>query len=476
MEKGSRTLVTIAIVILVAFGAYAMGFATPYLTGQAQTSTLGLGGANASSTPGSSANSGGGQSGLQQPNLPSGSQDINKQFDSFWKTFQAVNDEFYYQPSDRQKMIYGAAKGMVQSLGDDFSAFLTPDENKVVQSSMQGNFEGVGMYIENRNNLPTVVAPIPNTPAERAGVRAKDIILAVDGRDVTKMSTDQVASLVRGPAGTKVRITFLRDDQNGPFDVELTREKIEVPSVTLKMLDGDIAQLQVSIFNEKTTQELDAALKQAQQQNAKGVILDLRNNGGGLVTSALEVLGRFLPEGTVGFYESHKSDGSDDRPQQVISNGPKFLDIPMVVLINGGSASASELTAGALQDYGRAKLIGEQSFGKGSEQHVYTWDDGSSARITFAHWLTPHKRDINPKRTPTPGPGTPIALPTFTPTPLATQVPAAATATAQAQPLVPSLTDRGLTPDIVVVRTAKDYTDDKDPQLDKAVEVLKSGK
>src|SRR5438046_2175080 len=163
MERGSRTFATILIVILVAFGAYGLGFATPYLAGQAQA--INGAKANPSSTPGYSANNGSGQSNLPQPNLPSGAGDINQQFDSFWKTFQAVNSEFYYQPIDRQKMIYGAAKGMMQSLGDDFSAFLTPDENQVVQSSMQGNFEGVGMYIEQRNNLPTVVAPIPNTPA-----------------------------------------------------------------------------------------------------------------------------------------------------------------------------------------------------------------------------------------------------------------------------------------------------------------------
>ncbi len=467
MDKGSRTLVTIVMVLLVALGAFGLGFATPYLTGQIPAATAGR--TDVSATPGSPANQ-------QLPTLPSGNGNINKQFDSFFKTMQAVNDEFYYRPTDRQKMVYGAAKGLMQSLGDDFSSFLTPEENQVVQSSMQGNFEGVGMYIERRDNLPTVVAPIPNTPAERAGVRAKDVILAVDGRDVTRMSTDQVASLVRGTAGTKVRITFLRAGRNQPFDLEMVREKIEVPSVTFKMLDGGIAHLTVSIFNEKTTKELDDALKQAQDQNAKGIILDLRNNGGGLVTSALEMLGRFLPEGKIAFYESHKSDGSDDRPQKVIASGPKVLDTPLVVLINGGSASASELTSGALQDYGRAKLIGEQSFGKGSEQHVYTWDDGSSARITFAHWLTPNKRDINPKRTPTPGPGTPVALPTFTATPISTQVPAAATATAEAQPLIPSLTDRGLTPDIIVVRTEKDFAEDKDPQLDRAAEFLKTGK
>lgn len=485
MNRGPKPLVYILLVVLVAIGGYGLGFATPYLTGQAKMSaTTDVNSNNGSSsnpTP-NSGNNGQNQVGAPQPTLPPGAGDISKQFDAFWNTYNAVNQEYFYQPTDRQKMIYGAAKGMVQSLGDDFSSFLTPDEQKVIQSSMEGNFEGVGMYIERRDNLPTVVAPIPNTPAERAGVRAKDVILAVDGRDVTKLSTDQVASLVRGTAGTKVRITFLRAGQSRPFDVELTREKIEVPSVTLKMIDdgnAHIAHLEVSIFNDKTTKELDDTLNKATAQHATGVILDLRNNGGGLVTAALEMLGRFLPQGSVAFYESHKSDHSDDRPQQVIPNGPKLYDMPLVVLINGGSASASEIVSGALQDYGRAKLVGEQSFGKGSEQHVYTWDDGSSARITFAHWLTPHKRDINPKRPPTPDNGTPVPLPTFTPvppTPQSTLPPAAATATAEAQPLIPTLTDRGLTPDIIVVRTEKDFAQDKDPQLDRAVQLLKTGK
>jgi carboxyl-terminal processing protease len=461
MNRGSRTLVTIAIIVLVAFGAFGLGFATPYLTGLAVPAN----GSNGSTA-----------AGIPEPSLPAGSGDISQQFDDFWKTFQDINNEFYYQPINRQQMINGATKGMVSSLGDDFTAFLTPKENQAVQESMQGNFEGVGMYIEERNGVPTVEAPIPNTPAEKAGIQAGDAILAVDGRDVTQMTTDQVAALVRGTAGTQVRLSLLRPGQQTPFDVTLTRAQIDVPSVTFKMLDGGIADLQVSIFNEKTTQELDDALKQAQDQNAKGIILDLRNNGGGLVTAALQMLGRFLPENSVGFYESLKSDHSQDMPQVVISDGPKVLDTPMVVLINGGSASASEITAGALQDYGRAKLIGEQSFGKGSEQHVYTFDDGSSARVTFAHWLTPHKHDINPQQTPTPGPGTPVVLPTLTPTPLVTIAPAAATATVEAQPLISALPGRGLTPDIEVQRTVQDFEQDKDPQLARAQQYLQTGK
>ena len=461
--RAKRPAVNIILVIVLVIASYGLGLVTMYLMNQ-PPAARGGGGAVSGQNPST-----------QKPsNVP---KDLEKQFEPFWETYQAVQDEFYYRPVDSQQMIYGAAKGMLESLGDPYTTFLTPRENEVVKSTMEGNFEGVGMWFEKRNNLPTVVAPIPNTPAERAGIRAKDIILAVDGRDITQMDTDQIASLIRGPAGTKVRLTLKRGDQI--FDVELTRARIEVPSVTLKWVgsNGNIAHIEVNIFGDKTTSEFDAALQQVLDKKATGIILDLRNNGGGWVVAAQSMLGRFLPEGKVAFYESHKADGSDDRPQYVIADGPKAYDIPLVVLVNGGTASASELVAGALQDYGRAKLIGEQTFGKGTEQHVHEWEDGSSARITFAHWLTPKKRDINPRPTPTIGPGgTPPPLPTFTPTPIATVPPAQATATAQAQPLTPSLTDRGLTPDIVVVLTEKDYQEDKDPQLDRAVQFMQTGR
>jgi carboxyl-terminal processing protease len=442
-----------ALIVIVALVAYGLGLGTMYLVGSRPT------------VAGSANN----------PSTPSVPGDVNGNFESFWETFRLANSEFYGRPADNQKMIYGAAKGMVESLGDPYTSFLTPQEAENVASSLRGDFNGIGITFELRDGLPTVLAPIPDTPAERAGVRSKDIFIAVDGRDVTKMDSDQIVSLVRGPAGTKVRITFVRAGKP-PFDVEITRAKIVVPSVTLKMLDGNIAHITVSVFGDKTTEEFDKALNEAQANKAAGIVLDLRNNGGGWVMAAVQMLGRFLPQGTVAFYESHKADGSEDIPQEVRADGPKFYDIPLVVLVNGGSASASEIVSGALQDHGRAKLIGEQTFGKGSEQNVHTFDDGSSARITFAHWLTPKKKDINPRPTPTVGPGTPLPLPTFTPVPSVTVEPAAATATAEARPLSPVFTDRGLTPDIEVLRTEKDFNEEKDPQLDRAVEYLKTGK
>lgn len=468
-NKG-RTTPLILLILLVALVAYGLGAGTMYVTSQPRTSPTQTAAGTGSASP--SAVGGG------IPAQLSG----DASWASFIDTYNAINQEFYYRPFDKQKMIYGAAKGMIQALGDDYSAFLTPQESQGESSLMQGNFEGVGITIGQRDNLPTVIAPIPGTPAERAGVRARDIIMGVDGRDVTKFTTQQIAGLVRGPGGTQVRLTLVREG-GAPFDVTLTRAKIEVPAVTLTMV-GDIAHIEISIFNEKTTQELDAALQQALDKNATGIALDVRNNGGGLVVSALQVLGRFLPENSVGFWQSQKSDHSADVPQPVIADAPKTLDlaktrkIPLVVLINGGSASASELTSGALQDYGRAKLIGEQSFGKGSEQRVQQWSDGTSAHITFAHWLTAvKKRDINPQPTPSVAAGgTPPPLPTFTPTPNVPLAPAQVTATAEARPLYPVQTDRGLTPDIPVVRTEKDFLTDKDPQLDRAVEYLKTGK
>lgn len=469
-RNSNKTTLWLTLIVAVALLAFGAGAGTVWLInrdGRVVNTT-----SEASATPGAQNND---RNSSNLPEDPPSPDELKDEFESFWDTFRAIEDEYYNRPIDRQKLIYGAAKGMMEELDDDYSSFLTPKEAEDVASTMRGNFEGVGIWFEIRDDIPTVVSPIPDTPAERAGVRSKDQFIAVDGRDIIGLTSEQVVPLVRGPAGTKVRITFVRGGGE-PFDVELTRAKIEVPAVQLKMLPDGYAHIEVSLFGDKTTPDLDKALEEAQRQNAKGIILDLRNNGGGWVVAAQEMLGRFIDEGKVAFYESRKADGSDDRAQMVIANGPKMLEIPMVVLVNGGTASASELVAGALQDYGRAKLIGEQTFGKGSEQHVHTFDDGSSARITFAHWLTPKKRDINPLPTPSVGPGTLVPVPTRTPVPSVTVSPPQATATAEARPLSPQYKDRGLTPDIVLIRTEKDYNEERDPQLDRAVEYLKNGK
>ena len=407
---------------------------------------------------------------------------LTAQMQNFYAVLDLINKESYYRPADQQKLIYGAITGMMHEVGDDYTRFETPDQNAVTTSQMAGeSFGGVGLYVELVDNLPTVAGPIPNTPAQRAGLRAHDILAKVDGRDITTLPLDEVVQLIRGPAGSKVRLTIIRGRQPA-FDVELTRAIINVPQVTTEIRPDGIAVLTVSIFGEQTTAQLDAGLRQARDQHAKGLILDLRNNGGGFVTDAQQMIGRFVSP-TMGqkyadtaLYYSYTRDGTDLKAQPIIRDGEQAYDLPMVVLVNGGTASASEITSGALSDYGRAILIGEQTFGKGSVQNVHQLPDGSSARITIAHWLSPKKRDINPRPTPTAVPSaTATPLPTLTPTALvpATALPPNVTPTVAPPPVK---RDRGITPDIELIRTDDDFAHGRDPQLDRAVQYLLTGK
>lgn len=408
--------------------------------------------------------------------------DLNSQMQNFYAVLDLMQKESYYRPLDRQKLIYGAIAGMMHAAGDDYTRFETPDQNAVTTSQMQGeSFGGVGLYVETVNNLPTVAGPIPNTPAARAGLRAHDVIYRVDGRDVTALPLDELVQLIRGQEGTKVRLTILRG-QDPPFDVDLTRAIINVPQVATLVRPDGIAVLTVSIFGEQTSAQLDAGLKQAHDAHAKGIILDLRNNGGGFVTDAQKMIGSFVsPEmgkkyGDVALYYSLSRDGTQLDPQKIVRQGESEYTLPLVVLVNGGTASASEITAGALVDYGRTILIGEQTFGKGSVQNVHDLPDGSSARITIAHWLSPAKRDINPRPTPTAVPSaTPTPLPTLTATPLVTSTPLPPNATPPAP--TPTINrDRGITPDIEIFLTEDDFAHGRDPQLDRAVQYVLTGK
>ncbi len=408
--------------------------------------------------------------------------DLTGRMQEFYQIVDLLRKESYYRPVDDQKLVDGAIQGMMQALNDPYTRFETPDQNAQTQQQMQGEtYGGIGAYVEVVDNLPTIAAPIPNTPASHAGIRAKDTILAVDGRDVTTLSADQVAALIRGPEGSTVRLTLQRG-QAAPFDVEITRAVINVPQVATEVRPDGIAVISVSIFGDQTTAQLDAGIKQLKAANAKGIILDLRDNGGGYVTSAQQMIGRFVsPEmgkkyQDAALFYSKAQDGSEDELVPIIRDGESVYDLPLVVLVNGGTASASEITAGALSDYGRAILIGEQTFGKGSVQNVHQFDNGSSARITIAHWLSPKKRDINPRPTATPVPSaTATALPTLTPTPIGGIPTALPNVTATPVPPV-ILRDRGITPDIEVLRTDADFTHGRDPQLDRAVQYLLTGK
>lgn len=312
----------------------------------------------------------------------------------FWETYNLINSQYYGRPVDQQKLMQGAAEGMMSSLGDPYSTYLPPQQNKAVQESMSGQYEGIGVYVDYKNKEIVIVAPIPGSPAEKAGLKRGDVIIAVNGQSVVGQDAQQVVTKVRGPANTSVTLTVRRGSEK--LDRTIVRQAINVPQVVYKKIDGNIAYIQITIFGDKTTSELDKALRQAQQDGAKGIILDLRDNGGGWVDAAREVLGRFLPNG-VALYEDRTQGPGGESPLNVIPGSVNAYDTPLVVLVNKGTASASEIVSGALQARGRARLVGDQTFGKGSEQSVNTLSGNASVHITIAHWLTPKKVDIHGK-------------------------------------------------------------------------------
>ncbi|MDQ3328419.1 MAG: S41 family peptidase, partial [Chloroflexota bacterium] len=315
----------------------------------------------------------------------------------FWETYNLINKEYYGRPADKKKLVDAAAKGMVSSLGDPYTSYLPKTQELMLREEMQGQFEGIGVYVEvTKDKKFTIVAPIENSPAAKAGLQRGDVILAVNGENITGKDQTVIITKIRGPKGSSVLLTIQRGKQK-PFDRKVMRDTIEVAQVKYKLVEGDIAYISASIFGDKTTSELDIALKNAKSDHAKGIVLDLRDNGGGWVTASQEMVGRFIDDGVV-LYEDPTKEAGSEKPRPVITSpGSQAYDIPLVVLVNKGSASASEIVAGALQARGRAKLVGDVTFGKGSEQSVHGLTGGASAHITIAHWLTPDKKDIHGK-------------------------------------------------------------------------------
>ena len=336
--------------------------------------------------------------------------DLRQDFKIYWETWSLVEKSFFRtEPLDHDQMVYASIEGMLKSLGDDYTYFQRPEEAQQSRESMSGEFEGIGAYIEWKDGQLLIVSPIEGSPAEQSGIQPGDVVLKVDGAELAPQlasldvdaATKKARSIIRGPKGTLVQLTISRPSTGEILELSITRAALPQISVQHKLLDNGVAYIQLSQFTGTTTSQLDKALEALLPQNPKGVILDLRNNPGGLLPAAREVVGRFIGEG-VALYEEFGNGRIDELPVLRSGDDPRAFDIPMIVLVNNGSASASEIVAGALRDHERAILLGEKTFGKGSVQSVNQLSDGSSARITIAQWLTPdkhliHKSGITPQ-------------------------------------------------------------------------------
>jgi carboxyl-terminal processing protease len=346
-------------------------------------------------------------------------------FQPFWQAWEIVHDQYVDQPVDDLLLMRGAIQGMLESLGDQHTSFMDPEQYRQANIPLKGEYEGIGAWVDVTTEYLTVISPMPDSPAETAGLKAGDQVIAIDGEDMTGIDANLALRRVLGPAGTPVTLTILRESETEPFDVTITRANITVPSVSSEMLDGDIGYIQLFTFGDSTTEDLRRALEELRAQKPKGLILDLRNNGGGGLQTSIEVASEFVGDGVI-MYEEY-GDGTRDTYNAI--KGGLATEIPLIVLINEGSASASEIVAGAIQDTGRGQLVGVTSFGKGSVQNwIPLKDDQGAVRVTIARWLTPNGRTIH---------------------------------------------EIGLEPDVVVELTEEDVAAERDPQLDKALELLK---
>ena len=311
-----------------------------------------------------------------------------KLVDEAWK--QLSEDYIDKDKLDPTKLSQGAVKGMVEALDDPYSAYVDPKAKELEMSSLEGKFEGIGAVVSIKDKQLTVVSPIVGSPAEKAGIKAGDKILEIDGESTSKMTLTEATLKIRGARDTSVTLLILHEGESEPVEIKVVRSEIKVESVTFEMR-GDIAYVRITQFAKSTGGELQVVLKDAIGKGAKGVILDLRNNPGGVLNAAGDVASQFLAMGLVA-----KVVDDEGRESMVpVKRGGVATQLPLVVLVNKGSASASEIVAGALQDYGRAKLAGSQTFGKGSVQLVRDLSDGSSLHITAYRWLTPLGRPID---------------------------------------------------------------------------------
>ena len=352
----------------------------------------------------------------------------NVDFSVFWDTWKIIEEKYVDRPTDYNKMVYGAISGLVDSLDDPYSVFMDPEESKEFMEDMEGSFEGIGAEIGIRKNILTVIAPLEGMPAEKAGLKAGDKIIKIDGETTVDITLSEAVRKIRGEKGTEVILTIIRKEVEESKEIKIVRGLIDVKSVEWEMKkagETDLAYLKIRRFSEDTFQELNKAAGEILSSSAKGIVLDLRNNPGGYLNVAVKVTSIFIDGKEVVVIEDF---GNDKKKEYKSSGRAKLSHLPVAVLINQGSASASEILAGALRDIKKVKLVGEKTFGKGSVQELEKLKDESSVRLTVAKWLIPSGHCIN---------------------------------------------EEGLKPDIEVEMTDEDINNGIDKQLEEAMKVLK---
>ena len=310
----------------------------------------------------------------------------------FWEAWEILQNDYVDQPLDSETLMRGAIRGLVDSLEDPHTSYMDPDQFLQANLPLNGEYEGIGAWVDSEAEFLTIISTMPGSPAEAAGLQAGDEVIGVNGDDVIGLDPSLVIRQVLGPAGTPVILTIRREEVPDPFDVEIIRGKIDLPSVESEILDDNIAYVRLFSFGADTASDLNRALRDLLRDDPKGLILDLRGNGGGFLNSSVDVASEFLSDGVV--LIERFGDGEETIYQ--VRSGGRATDIELVVLVNGGTASASEIVAGAIQDHGRGLLVGETTFGKGSVQNwVELTDSKGAVRVTIARWYTPDDRLIH---------------------------------------------------------------------------------
>ena len=359
--------------------------------------------------------------------VPSGASSTPADFATFWQAWQIINDEYLRNASTTgTQKVQGAVAGLVNSLGDPYTEYFNPQDSQQFQQDITGNFGGIGAELGmNAKGQLAVIAPLAGTPAERAGLKAGDQIIGINGSSTDGLSVDDAVNLIRGDIGTRVTLTIMRTGWQKSQDFTITRAKISVPSVDFEM-KGAIAHISLHEFTGDADQAFYDALVKAMNHNAQGIVIDLRNDPGGYLEVAVDIAGYFLKPGTLVVSEVGRNGTSTT---YTASGNGSLADMPMAILINGGSASAAEILSGALHDDRKVPLVGEKSFGKGTVQTLEPLADGSSIKLTIAHWVLPSGRILD---------------------------------------------HDGIVPDYQVPISDADFAAGKDPQLEKALQVVQA--